>query len=112
MWYASQKYTFILKYSVLKHFGCVRQATLGPDCPGMPLAPSAPGRPCENIKHNDTLRNCKIQAVGVLYLAQPSVLILHHAYPSARLSSGARGSQRATWSLKQIGFVVNSQVLP
>lgn len=39
-----------------------------------------------------------IQAVGVKHL------ILHHTYSSARLSSGARGSQRTAWSLKQIGI--------
>lgn len=39
-----------------------------------------------------------IQAVGLKHL------ILHHTYSSARLSSGARGSQRTAWSLKQIGL--------
>lgn len=29
-------------------YECGRRGTLGPDCPGMPLAPSDPGRPCKN----------------------------------------------------------------
>ena len=35
-------------WNMAQCYECGRRGTLGPDCPGMPLAPSDPGRPCKN----------------------------------------------------------------
>lgn len=76
--------------------------TLGPDCPGMPLAPSDPGRPCKKLQllHNMSA-NRSVGSVRIYNEDSRSHLGLCHAYPSARLSSGSRGSQRSTWSLME-----------
>lgn len=103
-----------------------RHSTLGPDCPGMPLAPSDPGRPYEKRQRLHKCV-CAERSAGTLqiysednnmsgfyinvellslspYLWHAFVVLklsFCPAYPSARLSRRSWGSQGTTWSLKQ-----------